>query len=403
MKLSKLSQLILVSSTGLLAASLFTACQIVTVDYVFLASNTSLSSSGTDGQIDVFAADSQSGALRPVAAAVSSGGAGPVALTVSSDYQNLYVANSGGSIVHFDIAASGALTQKEVVTPAGTPTAIAVNQAGTYLFAVSSAPATLTVYPLSSGALGTAVATVSLGLSAYPSDTLVPTAVTALANNEAVYVAAYDISVYNPGGTTTASGANPGWVLGYTVGTGGALTAAPLSPYQAGVKPSGIASDPTSRFVYVTDFASSQLIGYEIASNDTLNFMVNGPFKSGNEPNALVVDPRAKYIYVTNALDNSVTAYAINLQSGTPTGAINVTGSQTNSTDTLPVALVVEPALGRYVYTSNFLGNSISGFRLNPNTGALTPTESTPYPTVSQPTAIAAIPHGSHAVESVAP
>ena len=217
MKLSKLSQLILVSSTGLLAASLFTACQIVTVDYVFLASNTSLSSSGTDGQIDVFAADSQSGALRPVAAAVSSGGAGPVALTVSSDYQNLYVANSGGSIVHFDIAASGALTQKEVVTPAGTPTAIAVNQAGTYLFAVSSAPATLTVYPLSSGALGTAVATVSLGLSAYPSDTLVPTAVTALANNEAVYVAAYDISVYNPGGTTTASGANPGsgpWIHG---------------------------------------------------------------------------------------------------------------------------------------------------------------------------------------------
>ncbi len=313
------------------------------------------------------------------------------------------MANSGGSIVHFDIAASGALTQKEVVTPAGTPTAIAVNQAGTYLFAVSSAPATLTVYPLSSGALGTAVATVSLGLSAYPSDTLVPTAVTALANNEAVYVAAYDISVYNPGGTTTASGANPGWVLGYTVGTGGALTAAPLSPYQAGVKPSGIASDPTSRFVYVTDFASSQLIGYEIASNDTLNFMVNGPFKSGNEPNALVVDPRAKYIYVTNALDNSVTAYAINLQSGTPTGAINVTGSQTNSTDTLPVALVVEPALGRYVYTSNFLGNSISGFRLNPNTGVFTPTESTPYPTVSQPTAIAAIPHGSHAVESVAP
>jgi 6-phosphogluconolactonase (cycloisomerase 2 family) len=403
MKLNKLSQLILVSSTGLLAASLFTACQIVTVDYVFVASNTSASSSGSDGQIQVFASDSQSGALRTVATAVSSGGAKPVALAVSADYLNLYAANAGGTIVHFEVAASGALTQKEVVTPAGTPAAIAINPAGTYLFAVSSAPATLTVYPLSSGALGTAVASVSLGLSAYPNDTIVPTAVTALANNEAVYVAAYDQTVYNPGGTTTPSGANPGWVFGYTVGSGGALTKAPLSPYQAGVKPSGIAADATSRFVYVTDFASSELIGYLIASNDTLNFMVNGPFKSGNEPNAVVVDPRAKYIYVTNALDNSVTAYEINLQSGTPTAAVNVVGSQTNTTDTLPVALSVEPALGRYVYTANFLGNSISGFRLNPNTGALSPTQATPYPTASEPTAIAAIPHGAHATESVAP
>jgi 6-phosphogluconolactonase (cycloisomerase 2 family) len=403
MKLSKLSQLILVSSTGLLVASLLTACQIVTVDYVFMASKTSLTNSSSDGQIDVFASDSQSGALRPVATAVSSGGANPVALVVSSDYLNLYVANAGGSIVHFDIASSGSLSQKEVVTPAGTPTAIAVNTAGTYLFAVSSAPATLTVYPLSGGALGAAVASVPLSLPAYPSDTLVPTAVTALANNDAVYVAAYDQTVYNPGGTTTASGANPGWVFGYTVGSGGALTAAPLSPYLAGVKPSGISGEPTSRFVYVTDFASSQLIGYSVGSNGTLNFMVNGPFKSGNEPDAIVVDPRAKYIYVTNALDNSVTAYAINLQSGTPTASVNVTGSQTNSTDTLPVALTVEPALGRYVYTANYLGNSISGFRLDPNTGALTPTQATPYPTPSEPTAIAAIPHGSHATESVQP
>ena len=35
-------------------------------------------------------------------------------------------------------------------------------------------------------------------------------------------------------------------------------------PTKAGVKPSAIASDPTNRFVYVTDYASSQLIGYTI-------------------------------------------------------------------------------------------------------------------------------------------
>ena len=87
-----------------------------------------------------------------------------------------------------------------------------------------------------------------------------------LANSNAVYVSAYDKSAYNPGGTTT-SNANPGWVFGYAVGSGGALTAASGSPYQAGVKPSALATDPTSRFVFVTDFASNDLIGYTVLSS----------------------------------------------------------------------------------------------------------------------------------------
>ena len=39
MKFSKLSRLILVSSIGLLVASLFTACEIQTIDYIYVASS----------------------------------------------------------------------------------------------------------------------------------------------------------------------------------------------------------------------------------------------------------------------------------------------------------------------------------------------------------------------------
>lgn len=400
MKLSKLSQRILVSTTGLIAATLLTSCQIVTLDYVFVACN---SNSGSDGVINIFDADSESGALRAGAASVSSGGSSPVALATTSDYANLYVANASGTVVHFDIPSNGVLSQQGSVTPGGTPVSLAVNQAGTYLFVVTSAPAQLLVYPLSSGAIGTVADTVNINLAAYPSDTLVPTGVVAVANNTDVYVSAYDQSVYNPGGTTTASGANPGWVFGFTLGSGGTLTAAPLSPYLAGVKPSGITADPTSRFVYATDFASNELIGYSIAGDGTLNALVNGPFKTGNEPSAVVVDPRGKFIYVTNSLDNTVSAFAITISSGTPTVILNATGSQTNSTDTEPVAVTVEPALGRYVYTANFLGNSTSGFRLNPASGALTNTQATPYITSSGPTAVIAVPHGSHSTQAVEP
>jgi 6-phosphogluconolactonase (cycloisomerase 2 family) len=278
-----------------------------------------------------------------------------------------------------------------------------VNTAGTYLYVVSGPnPAVLTAYSLSSGTIGSAAAQVTLSIPGYAGDTLAPTAVTVQANNDALYVTAYDQSAYNPGGTTTST-ANPGWIFGYSVGSGGALTPASGSPWKAGVKPVALAADPTNRFVYVTDFASNQLIGYTIQSGSLLAFMINGPFSAGSEPNSLVVDPRGKYIYVTNGLASTVTAFTIDLATGTPSATVNPTGSQTNNTDTDPVSVVVDPALGRFVYTANYQGNSVSGFRLNADTGALTQTQATPYPAGMKSAVVASVPHGNHSIQTVTP
>jgi 6-phosphogluconolactonase (cycloisomerase 2 family) len=295
------------------------------------------------------------------------------------------------------------LTQKDIVTTGASPVSVAVNASATYLYVVSGpSPSVLTEYSLSGGTIGAVVQQETLALPSFASDTIVPTGVTVLANGGAVYVSAYDQSAYNPGGAVT-SNANPGWAFGYAVGSGGALSPASGSPYKAGVKPSALAADPTSRFLYVTDFASNELIGYTIQSGSTLDFLINGPFKTGNEPNSIVIDPRGKYIYISNGLDSTVSAYNIDLATGTPSAAINVTGSQTNSTDTTPVAVIVDPALGSFVYTANQLGDSVSGFTLNANTGALQPTLSTPYPVGAKPAALAAIPHGNHAIQIVSP
>jgi 6-phosphogluconolactonase len=404
MKFSKLSQLFLVSSIGLFVATLMTACQLVTIDYVFVAASAG-TSAGSAGQIYTYAVDSESGALRTAAPVISSGGTSPVAMAVTSDDFNLYVANQGNnSVVHFSVADNGVLTLKDSITLTTTPVSLTVNPANTYLYVVSgTSSATLTEYALSSGTIGAATATESLTLPApYSGDTILPTGVDLLANSDAVYVAAYDKSAYNPGGITT-SNANPGWLFGYAVGSGGALTAVSNSPYQAGVKPSALASDPTNRFVYVTDFASNELIGYTVQANDSLNFLVNGPFKTGNEPTSMTIDPRGLYIYLTNSLDSSVSGYSISLPTGTPSGVVGSTSSAGNGTDTEPVAIIVDPSLGRYVYTANYLGNSVSGFRLDPNSGSLQATQATPYPTGANPTALAAVPHGNHATQSVTP
>jgi len=403
-----LSQLFLVSTIGLLVATFLTACQLVTIDYVFVASSAP-STTSPNGQIDTYASDSQSGALRKGAATVSSGGVDPVAMAVSSDYTNLYVANAGNNtVVHFEIAPNGVLTAKDTVTLSDPPVSLAVSTAGTYLYVVSgTTSATLTEYALSSGAIGSASTQIALQIPGFTTDAVVPTGVTVLANNRvvqgnAVYATVYDQSAYNPGGTTTST-AHPGWVFGFTIGSGGALAPASGSPYQAGVKPSALVSDPTDRFVYVTDFASNQLIGYGIQSGSALHFLINGPFRTGNEPQAVTIDPRGKYMYVANALDSSVSAYLIDLTTGTPSAAVNPTGSAINSTDTEPLALAVDPALGRFVYTANYLGNSVSGFRLDPNAGNLTPTQATPYPSDQKPTAIAIVPHGNHSTQTVTP
>jgi|CZKF01.1.fsa_nt_gi 6-phosphogluconolactonase (cycloisomerase 2 family) len=421
MKFSKLSQLFLVSSIGLLVAAFFSACAITTIDYVFVACSAG-SGTSSAGQIEIFAVDSQSGALRTGAPTVSSGGVNPVSMAVSPDYANLYVVNAGSNnVVHFAIGINGNLTaDSHTVTLTTTPIALAVNSAGTYLYVVSctaapntayptlscSGGATLTEYSLSSGTIGSAASVKTLSLygsySAYSGDVLIPTGLSVLANNAAVYVTAYDRSAYNPGGSTTST-ANPGWVFGYTVGSGGVLTAL-ANPFEAGIKPTAIATDPTNRFAYVTDYASGQLIGYSIMSSSTLSFLPSGPFRTGNEPTAITIDPRGKFISVTNSLDSTVSPYEIDLATGIPTITVNATGSGgSNTTDTQPVAVVIDAALGQFVYTANYLGNSISGFQLDPTSGALSPTQATPYPTGAKPTAVASVPHGNHSLQSVTP
>ena len=408
MKFSKLRQLMLVSAIGLVVATLFAGCQLVTIDYLFVATSASAISGSKstcpNGEIETYAVDSESGAIRTGKPQVCSGGTTPVALAISPGYQNLYVANQVDmNIVHFALDSNGVLTKKDSVTLPTAPVAMAVSADGNTLYVVSgTTTATLSAYTLSSGALGSVANQVGLTIPGYASDSVVPTNVTVLANGSAVYATAYDLSSYNPGGVTTST-AIPGWLFGFTTGSGGALTPIAGSPYTAGVKPVALAADPTNRFVYVTDFASNQMIGYGIYSGYTLSFLLNGPYKTGGQPTSIAIDPRGKFIYVSNSLDSTVTAYVIDLPTGTPSTAVNPTGSQTNSTDTQPVSVAVDPALGRYVYTANFLGNSISGFRLDPTAGTLKQTQATPYPVGIHPTAVALVPHGNHSTQTVTP
>ncbi|WP_263359423.1 lactonase family protein [Acidicapsa ligni] len=415
MKFNKVGQVALVSATALILASAFTACNPVTIDFLFVAGdNNSTVKTPVDGQIQTFEIDRVSGALNIVNSTVSSGGITPVSEAVSTDFKNFYVANQGDStLVQFGIGGSGQLTSVKTTTMSAegnTPVAITMNAAGTLLFvanryqpgcnvatdgAETCNGGALAVFPV--GSDGTLGASVSNGSLNYWPVGINPTSVNSLANGTAAYV-----STYNP-----TSGI--GFMYGFSSSAAGALTSIAGTsnisgkPFPSGVKPVAIASDPTSRFVYVTDFAQNELIAFSVLDGGVLNPLINGPFKTGNQPSAITVDPRGKFIYIANELDNTVSAYNIDLSTGTPSAAVNTTGSTTNTTGTQPVAILVDNAYGRYVYTANFLDNSLTGFLLNSSTGTITTTQSGPYPSVNQPVAVVSVPRGNHSIQVVQP
>jgi 6-phosphogluconolactonase (cycloisomerase 2 family) len=425
MKFNKSSQLLLASAVSLLAAGLMASCGSATTDFVFVASSKAISASNLNGQIDVFEINSVSGAMRQIPTSpFPSLGLKPVAEAVSPDNTTLYVVNhDDDTIVQFLIGNDGKLyPQNTVNTPGAYPLAVAAN--GSHLFVLDSyqplsncststpCSGSIAVYPILTAAqaslltpsepadtLGTPL-TYPLTLPSSTGDLLEPTAINVLASGAYLYVTAYDAT----------SGAN--YIFGFSVGSGGALTALnggyPLlnsvpfatgtcpsaylnAPYLAGTCPAAIASDSSSSYVYVTDALNGTIHGYLVASGTGLLSELSTPISAGGQPLAIAVDTKYPYAYVTNAAGN-VQAYSITSGSGVLTSiGTYVAGIQ-------PVAIGIDPSTNHFLFTANFNPDetygTVSDFELSTTAGTLINTQGSPYTASALPTAVAAVPHG---------
>lgn len=406
MRLNRSSQLVLASMVSLTAAGLLTACSsTLTVDFVYV---TSARAAGANsyGEIDVFEVNSESGRMRSIPASpFPSGGRNPVAEAVSPDNATLYVVNEDdNTIVQFTIGSDGKVyPQNTLNTPGVFPLAVSV--AGKFLFVAdtyqplpscsTAAPCSgsVAVFPILTAAeaqalnppqpadtLGSPVVNAGisasywpLSLPAHPADVLTPTAIATAASGASLFVTAFD---------ATAGG---GYVFSFTVNGDGTLS--PVNggvPFSAGSHPSGIASDSSGSVVYVTDSANNNIYTYS-ANAGVLTAIAGSPFPAGNAPAAVVVDGTGNHVFVANAEDSNLTVYSSN-------GGV-LTSQGNYPTGTQPIAIGIDPSLNEYVYTANFLGNTVSGFQLN-TTGALLNSQFSPSAANANPTAVAAIPHG---------
>jgi 6-phosphogluconolactonase len=416
MKFSRSSQLLLVAAASLAAASLITACETLTVDFVFVAS-AKAAGANNYGEIDVFEINSESGRMRQIPTSpFPSEGRNPVAEAVSADYQNLFVVNQDdNTIVQFIVGSDGKLYPYNTVnTPGIYPLAITANKSNVFVVdtyqplplcsTADPCSGSIAVYPLIAATsstpigLGTPATNPAVSAQFWPltltggnaSHVIVPTAVNVLTDSTGtyVYVTAYDSSV-------TPS---VGYVFGFGVGAGGVLTAVSGSPFAAGVQPSGVASglEGTNAVpvVYVADSVRGSVLGFSVSTTagslGTLIPLSGSPYPAGNGPSGVVVDPTYAYVYVTNETDATVTAYSIGT-SAPNVGVLTRIGSY--ATGLQPVAIGIDPSTNHFLFTVNFLDTTVSDFELSTTAGTLLDAQFSPFATSAQPVAAAAIPH----------
>jgi DNA-binding beta-propeller fold protein YncE len=195
------------------------------------------------------------------------------------------------------------------------------------------------------------------------------------------------------------SGHDPGNVSGYAINArSGALTQVPGSPLVAGVIPSGVATDPAGKFVYVTNYGSNNVSAFAInARTGALRQVKGSPFKAGFLPNAVAIDPTGKYAYVADFGYNyyypgDISAYVINTRSGALT---KVQGSPFKA-DYRPDSLAIDPS-GKFAYVVNYGSLNVSAYAINANTGALTQLPGSPFGAGLDPFGVAIHPSGTFA------
>ena len=150
-----------------------------------------------------------------------------------------------------------------------------------------------------------------------------------------------------------------------------------------------------SQFAYVAEQNAGEIMGYTVNSaNGKLTPIEGSPFTTGSSGSTSVaVDPAGRFLYATNqyAGDNNVSGFRIDCDSGRLTP---IPGSPFAS-GYGPTAVAIDPS-GRFAYVANLGANNVSAYTINPETGRLVQVSGSPYAAGTFPSGIAVDPMGKY-------
>jgi 6-phosphogluconolactonase (cycloisomerase 2 family) len=199
--------------------------------------------------------------------------------------------------------------------------------------------------------------------------------------------------------------ADSGQIVGYKIGTGGALTAITGSPFVAGGNNETAVIHPNGKFLYAADgnnvdsLPGPSISAYSIdATSGALTAVTGSPFGLADTPKFLAIDRTGKYLYATAPDSDTVLAFSIDSSTGalTPLAGSPFAGGGPNPQD-----IAVSPD-GKFVFVANngdvdtATSGSVSAFSLNASTGALTAVAGSPFTAGPNPKRLAVDPSGKY-------
>lgn len=139
--------------------------------------------------------------------------------------------------------------------------------------------------------------------------------------------------------------------------------------------------DAANRFAFVADLGLDKILVYHFSSEAGALLPHTTPAVAvapGAGPRHFAFHPTSRFAYVINELDCTITAFAYDAEKGQLNTLHSVTTLPADfDGDNTTAEIVVHPS-GKFVYGSNRGHDSIAGFRIDQETGRLTPIGHTP-------------------------
>jgi 6-phosphogluconolactonase len=147
----------------------------------------------------------------------------------------------------------------------------------------------------------------------------------------------------------------------------------PNEARQEGPHPHWVGADPTNRFLLVPDLGSDKVVIYQLdAAKCELKPHGHGRCPPGSGPRHLVFHPNGRFAYVVNELTIAVTAFRYDPQSGSLEEIQTIASlpEKLRELQSSAAEIYIHPS-GRFLYASTRGHDSVSVFRVDPDTGRL--------------------------------
>ncbi len=146
-----------------------------------------------------------------------------------------------------------------------------------------------------------------------------------------------------------------------------------------------------NEIAYVTYPSQNSVAAFRLNdSNGTFASIIGSPFPGGSSPATILLSPSGKFAYSSNQTGNSISLLSVDPQ----TGFLNEILPRT-PTRVGPASMVMNSG-GTFLFVANVVTNNISVYTMDSSSGALKEISGSPFATGSSPLGLAISPSGNY-------